>query len=247
MYVCFPVSRGGRVRGYVVGLYDAGALVSAVAKGTALEQQRIAIVVDGHQAYDSGALARGAEESASADIPMANQVWKLELSVPLHYFREFRGLILSVVFVVGALIYSFVVLFTLSQRWSSALQRLNSTLESEVGERARAEVQIRDLNRELSRKLADFETLLDVIPIGIAAADGTECRRIRVNPALADVLGAPEEANISRKDAGGENSSYRIARNGRDLLPDVRPIRLPLRHGGAFSARKTKLCEKTAA
>jgi signal transduction histidine kinase len=226
VYVCFPAIQRGRTRGYVLGLYDVRALVQAVAHGAALQEQRIAVSVDGRQIYESGGEAEGAEESASADIVLANQVWNLRLSVPLHYFREFKGLIVSVVVVVGAIIYAFAVLFALSQRWGSALHRLNSALENEVDQRTRAEAQIRELNRELSRKVADFETLVDVIPIGIAVADGPEGGDIRVNRVMAGMLGKPEAAKISDHTIGGAGLPCRVTRDGRELLPDERPMRV---------------------
>ena len=40
IYVCFPVSQGRRVRGYVVGLYAVRELVSAIANGAALVVDR---------------------------------------------------------------------------------------------------------------------------------------------------------------------------------------------------------------
>ena len=226
VYVCFPVERGRRVRGYVLGLYDATTLVSAAAKGATLQEQRITIAAGGRPIFGSGQAAQRAEHSARAEIPLANRVWTLDLNVPLHYFREFRGLIVAVIGVVGALIYSFIVLLALSQRWSSALERVNAALESEVERRARAEVEIRDLNRELSRKVADFETLLEVIPIGIAVANEPDCRSIRVNPALANMLGVPPGGSISQSAEDRVSWPYRITRNGRALLPGELPIQV---------------------
>ena len=226
VYVCFPVERGRRVRGYVLGLYDATALVSAAAKGATLQEQRITIAAGGRPIFGSGRAAQRAEENARAEIPLANRVWTLDLNVPLHYFREFRGLIVAVIGVVGALIYSFIVLLALSQRWSSALERVNAALESEVERRARAEVEIRDLNRELSRKVADFETLVQVIPIGIAVANEPECRSIRVNPALANMLGVPAGGSISLSAEDRASWPYRITRNGCELLPGELPIQV---------------------
>ena len=57
-----------------------------------------------------------------SDWGIRSGVW--DLHVPLHYFQEFRGLTLAVIGVIGALIYSFGMLLALSQRWSSALQRI---------------------------------------------------------------------------------------------------------------------------
>jgi PAS domain S-box-containing protein len=222
IYVCYPVNYKGRVRGYVLGLYDVKALVSAIANGSTLQEQRVTIAAQGKPIYDSGPPQSG--EAARAVIPLANQVWTLELNVPLHYFREFRGLIVAVIGIIGALIYSFIILLALSHRWSSALQRVNSALESEVELRTHAEEEVSALNRELSRKVADFETLLEVIPIGIAVADEPQCRSIRVNAALSKMLGLPQLAGAPMKAIEMAGLSHRIHRNGKDLLPSELPM-----------------------
>ncbi len=225
-YVCFPMSRGGLIRGYVLGLFDARELLSAIATRSTPAEDRITIAAGGNQIYAVGPAARNAEEKADAAVRLANQVWNLELHAPLHYFRKFRGLILAVIGVIGALIYSFVMLLALSQRWSSVLRRANSALTREVERRVRSEVAVRDLNRELSRRIGDFEVLLDVIPIGIAVADDPECRSIRANRALANMLGMTGGTNISKSGVDAAILPYRIMRNGRDLLPDELPMQV---------------------
>jgi signal transduction histidine kinase len=222
VYVCYPVSYKGRLRGYVLGLYDVRALVSAITNGSTLQEQRIAITAKGKPIYESGPPQSG--EAVSAVIPLANQVWTLELNVPLHYFREFRGLIVAVIGIIGALIYSFIILLALSHRWSSALQRVNSALESEVELRTHAEEEVTALNRELSRKVADFETLLEVIPIGIAVADEPQCRGLRINPALSKMLGLPQVAGAPMNAIEMSGLSHRIHRNGKELLPSDLPM-----------------------
>ena len=85
----------------------------------------------------------------------------------------------------------------------------NSALRAKWDGGPRIEAAVRDLNRELSRKIADFEMLLDVIPIGIAVADDPECRNIRANRALANMLGVPEGPIFPR--AARMRRSRRIA------------------------------------
>ena len=226
IYVCFPIVRAGRLRGYVLGLYDAGELLQSVARGATLQEQFIKVLANGQQIYASSSAEPRGAQTASAAISVANQTWGLNLSVPLHYFREFRDLILAVIGVVGALIYSFIVLLALSHRWSSALQRVNTALEREVERRGRAEAEVRDLNRDLSRKVADFETLLDVIPIGIAVANDPDCRTLRVNPALANMLGVPGAVNIPGSGPDQARMPFRIKRNGREILPGQLPMQV---------------------
>ena len=57
-----------------------------------------------------------------------------------------------------------------------------------LSERRRAEM-------EVARLTGDLRTLLDVLPVGIAIAEDPEARRIRVNPALAQLLRITHDAN----------------------------------------------------
>ena len=233
IYVCVPVTEARKLRGYVVGLYDATELVAAIAKGVTLNKERIAVAAGGRRIYGNGRSRQSTEDSASAAIHLANQVWNLELVTPLHYFQEFRSLILSVIAVVGALIYSFIVSLGLSHRWSTTLQQVNSALESEVQLRTRAELEVRDLNAELYRKVADFETLLEVIPVGIAVAYGPECRNVRVNPALAEMLGVPK-GNLTQTSAA-------VNRGGCPLPPEQSPMQIAAATGTAVLGQEDQI------
>src|SRR5215510_10242393 len=51
-----------------------------------------------------------------------------------------------------------------------------------------AEEEVHRLNRDLLRRVAELETLLDVVPVGIAVSDDPQCRKIRMNSAGAAML-----------------------------------------------------------
>lgn len=224
-YVCIPMSQRGRLRGYLIGLYDASALVSSLIRTAARPDQRISIR-SGTQDIYSAPGAAGFEEDATAGLQLPGQAWTVALHVPFSPLREFRDSILTVVGVIGALIYSFAMLLLISQRRSSELEGANAALEEEIGRRRRIESEVRDLNRELNRKVADLETLLDVIPIGIAIADDAECRTLRANPALAEMLGVPRGFNASE-------APYRVLHDGKQ----VESSRLPMQVAAATGNR----------
>lgn len=58
-------------------------------------------------------------------------------------------------------------------------------------ERRLAEAEIGRLNQDLNQRARELQTLLDVIPLGIAIAQDPLCRRIDVNQALARMLRIP--------------------------------------------------------
>jgi PAS domain S-box-containing protein len=74
-------------------------------------------------------------------------------------------------------------------------------------ERRRTAAEIVRLNSDLQRRVAELQTLLDVIPVGIAIAQDRACEHIHVNPALLRLM--PQSP--------GERPSYRILRNGREM------------------------------
>ena len=212
LYVCFPLYRNPPLlQGYVVGLYDARALIASLARSGVRSDHRIAVSFAGRRVYSTLTAASAAPRSAVASFDLAQAVWSVDLSVPLNYFREFRGLIFTVAGVVGALIYSFCTLLYFSQRQSLALYRANE--------------KIGNLNRELRRKVEDFQTLLDVNPVGIAVAEDARCRSVRVNPALARMLGVPPGVPVFQ-DGPAAQRSWRITRNGRELRPEELPMQV---------------------
>jgi diguanylate cyclase (GGDEF)-like protein len=64
-------------------------------------------------------------------------------------------------------------------------------------EHARMFEQLQESDRRLRRQVAEFETLLDVIPIGIGITRDPGCVRIEPNKFLSRLMGAPQGANVS--------------------------------------------------
>ena len=97
----------------------------------------------------------------------------------------------------------------------------------DVTERKRAQQKIEDLNRDLQRQVAEFQTLLEVIPIGIGIARDPACRRIEGNPYMARLMGLSPTQNISLSASDGEGqagTSARLFRDGRPLASEELPM-----------------------
>lgn len=102
--------------------------------------------------------------------------------------------------------------------------RMSGTI-IDITERKRAEAEIVKLNRALEHRINDLETLLDVIPVGVAIAEDPQCRRIRANPSLAKMLNLPMEMNqVVVPEATAELPSYQLFAGDRALSPAELPM-----------------------
>jgi signal transduction histidine kinase/FixJ family two-component response regulator len=100
-----------------------------------------------------------------------------------------------------------------------------------VAERKRAAEEIGRLNQALQHRVTELETLLDVVPVGIAIALDAECRRIRVNPYFARLLGIAPGANASVSAPDHERPPYRCCRNGKQLPDEELPMQYAAARG----------------
>lgn len=92
---------------------------------------------------------------------------------------------------------------------------------TDITERRRNEQKIRDLNRELGAKLAELETLVNVVPVGIVLCDH-ECRSLRLNPAAQKMLGVGDDCELSQ---------FRVRRHGAELPLENWPMQISVRTG----------------
>ncbi len=99
--------------------------------------------------------------------------------------------------------------------------------------RQRAEDEVARLSAESAVRLAELETLLEVLPVGIGIASDRECRAIRVNPAFARVLGIAVEANASKTAPEPERpGAFRVLDDaGREVAGDDLPMQVAAREG----------------
>ena len=87
-----------------------------------------------------------------------------------------------------------------------------------------AEEEVNRLNRDLMRRVSELETLLNVVPVGIAVADDPLCKNIRTNATAARMLGITTEENASKSQAEPGNLPFKLLRDGQELAPEELPM-----------------------
>ncbi|OWY65111.1 histidine kinase [cyanobacterium TDX16] len=94
----------------------------------------------------------------------------------------------------------------------------------DLSDRKRSEAEIINLNRDLARRVNELETLLDVIPLGIAIAQDPKCQYIRVNSAMAKLMGLSPNANASKSAPLEERPAYKIFRQSQEIPASELPM-----------------------
>jgi PAS domain S-box-containing protein len=112
-------------------------------------------------------------------------------------------------------------------RKNRQLERLNRELEQRVQERTE---EIRSLNNQLEQRVAELETVMQVLPVGVAVSQDPECRRITGNAALSELLGVRAGDPIP---LGSDAASTPLAiyHQGRRLGLDALPLQESARKG----------------
>lgn len=83
----------------------------------------------------------------------------------------------------------------------------------------------------LARRVAEFETLLEVTPIGLVVAYDRQCSQIRTNRAFAEWVGTSADANISQTGPAAGQLPYRVFKDGRQLRGEELPMQTAAREG----------------
>jgi signal transduction histidine kinase/ActR/RegA family two-component response regulator len=83
----------------------------------------------------------------------------------------------------------------------------------------------------LERRRTELQTMLELIPVGVAVAHDARADRITVSPNFASVLGLSLDQNASVSGPGAERIPYRCIKDGRELAPDELPMQVACRTG----------------
>lgn len=110
---------------------------------------------------------------------------------------------------------------------TAELSQVNETLRTEISDRRRAEEEITRLNRELQSRADELQTILDLIPIGVAIAHDPECRRITHNPYLSELLNVPAWENASLTAPENERpTNFTNLRDGKEIPSSELPMQV---------------------
>ncbi|WP_179228365.1 PAS domain S-box protein [Leptolyngbya ohadii] len=120
--------------------------------------------------------------------------------------------------------------------WVSATQWVEGADEHvafaiDLTRQKQAEATIQQLNQDLMHRVAELESLLDIIPIGIAIASDSTCTTMQCNAYLRQMLGVPSGVNISKSAPALEQPPYRVFQNGQELAAEDLPMQAAARLG----------------
>jgi two-component system cell cycle sensor histidine kinase/response regulator CckA len=115
------------------------------------------------------------------------------------------------------------------------LTAANDQLRREATQRESAEAEIRRLNTALEQRVAELQTLFDLMPVGVGIATDASCTRIKTNRAFAQILGLPTHANASLTAPPDEApQNFRIVKDGQTLNPTELPMQRAARENTAI-------------
>ncbi len=105
------------------------------------------------------------------------------------------------------------------------LTKANEKLQREIAQRHEAEAEVRRLNVEAQRSVAELQTLFNLLPVGVGIATDAACSEIRFNPAYAEMHGIPHDDTVSfSAPPAAVPSLFRLLQNGRELAPADQPM-----------------------
>lgn len=147
--------------------------------------------------------------------------------------------------VIPELLRAKVSLFADLYRKTRELELLNSELEQRVLSRTeelrQSARQIRDLNDQLHLRVAELESIMAVLPVGVSVALEPHCRVITGNAAFNDLLEIEPGKNISASEDGGEPPPYKAYRNDRPVSPHQLPMQVAAATGNPVGSVELEL------
>jgi PAS domain S-box-containing protein len=105
------------------------------------------------------------------------------------------------------------------------LEVLNRELEARVAQRSE---ELRLLNEQLQQRVAELESIMQVLPVGVAVAHGQNCETVTGNTALGEMLGNGSAENPAKF---ALDMPFKLAQTGEAVPPDELPLKQAARAG----------------
>lgn len=94
----------------------------------------------------------------------------------------------------------------------------------DITEAKQREAELQDLNQQLVNRVNELQTLFDLLPIGVAISEDPECRQIRINRYLSELVRVPIEQNASHSAPPEERPSFRLYRDAQEIPIENLPM-----------------------
>ncbi len=88
---------------------------------------------------------------------------------------------------------------------------------------------LQQLNQELTDRVAELQTLVDILPVGVAIATDPACTQMHSNAYLRQLLGVTAEENISKSAPAFQQPTYRTFRHGVEIAAEELPMQMASR------------------
>jgi PAS domain S-box-containing protein len=113
-------------------------------------------------------------------------------------------------------------------RKTRELELLNRDLEKRVFARTeqlrQSEEQVRRLNDQLQQRVAELETIMKVLPVGVSIAHDPHCQFVTGNAELKQLLELGHRENLSPHSYENSEETYEVYQNGAHLTFDQLPL-----------------------
>ncbi len=119
-------------------------------------------------------------------------------------------------------------IFAELHRKTRLLQKLNRELEARVAERSK---ELRMLNSQLQERVAELESIMKVLPMGVAVAHDPKCDLVTGNAAFTEMLGVKLGEDLSKSEGG--KGGYQIFEKGKQVTLQNLPMRKAILAGQA--------------
>ena len=110
-------------------------------------------------------------------------------------------------------------------------RQLQQEVAARTAELTEVNAKLQQTIQELKQQREELQTMLDLLPVGIAIAHDALGNQMSASTRLAELLGVSTAQNLSLSAEDGPSSAFRCLRDGRVIPPEELPMQLAARTG----------------